>query len=178
MITKSLAHGLAILLATFCSASPAQDLTNDDRAIDSVLRESGAEPVKVAKALIKLMPTLTEHGQIEAAQHICNLLPDGEYALALCLFANPGLPAKVLAVFYVDVMNRDAHVMLPALLQVAKATDHPLHKDVMAVLVAFLKADFRDDWAKWDVGIHDYLAKVDGKEKPALKKANAKPEGK
>lgn len=120
---------------------------------------SNVNEMQTAGILLNMLPSLPEDGQIEAAEHISNLLPDKEYNRVLPLLTNPKLPETVLGVFMTDVMNRDDAVKLRAFLAVAKVPDHPFHEEALTDLQTFVDADYGTDWAKWSAAVEAYLAK-------------------
>lgn len=126
--------------------------------IDDVLRSS-ADEAQTAKILINMLPTLPAEGQEEAAQHISNLVLDEQYKDVLPLVKNPNLPEEVLDVFVTDLMNRDDTVKLPALLEIAKISNHPHHEEALTDLEIFLDEDFGNDFGRWETAMKAYLKK-------------------
>lgn len=126
--------------------------------IDQVLRSNVGE-TQTAKVLINMLPTLPEDGQVEAAQHIANLLPDSDYQSVLPTLLNPNTPESVSSVLFSDLMNRGDATKLNAFLEIAKVANHPNHEEALSDLQIFLDNDYGNDWAKWKTAITDYLAK-------------------
>ena len=126
--------------------------------IDQILR-ADVDETATAQLLINALPTLPPDGQAEAAQHISNLLLDKDYARVAPIVKNPNMPEEVLDVFVTDLMNRDDHVKLPVLLDIAKIPNHPHREESLSDLQIFLDEDYGADWAKWDAAMKTYLAK-------------------
>jgi hypothetical protein len=127
-----------------------------EKKIDQALGPNVNE-AQAAQILINMLPTLPPEGQVDAAQHISNLVLDQDYSRVLPLLRNPNLPEDVLDVFVTDLMNREDPVKLPALLEVAKIPNHPHHEEAKADLEIFLDQDHGNDWGKWDGAVKKYL---------------------
>src|SRR5205814_8807848 len=80
-------------------------ITDWEQRIDDVLTAKEEEDQK-AKRLLALLPNLPESGQVEAAQHLSNLLPDEEYAALAQTLTNDHTPEAVLDVLMTDILNR------------------------------------------------------------------------
>ena len=138
-------------------------LTEDDRKIDETLRmfpgNTDKDHTNTAQALINLLPTLSSDGQVEAAQHVSNLLSDEEYGRVMHIWRNPAFNSEVIDVFATDLMNREHKVMLPAMLDAVKMPNHPFHDEAKTTLEVFLDEDYGTDIAKWDKAMKDFLKK-------------------
>ena len=141
--------------------APANDaagkITNWEQRIDDVLTAEGEENKK-ARDLLGLLPNLPEDGQVEAAQHISNLLPDEEYASLAPTLTNAATPEAVLDVLMTDVLNRPNGVKLGTLLDVARAPNHPKAEEARDVLEVFVDENYGTDWAAWDAAVKKWLA--------------------
>lgn len=124
--------------------------------IDQVLRSNVTE-LQTAQILINMLPTLPEEGQVQAANHISNLLPDEDYTKVKPLLLNPNTPETVLSVFFTDMMNRSDSVKLRAFLDIAKISNHPFHDEALSDLQIFLGSDYGSDWVKWNAALESYL---------------------
>ncbi len=144
-------------------------MTEDDRKIDGVLKmfpgNSDQDNTNTAQALINLLPTLSTDGQVEAAQHISNLLSDADYGRVMHIWRNPNYNSEVLDVFATDLMNREHKVMLPAMLDAVKMPNHPYHDEAKSTLEVFLDEDYGSDTAKWEKAMQDFLKKEADEEK-------------
>jgi len=146
----SVGAGPAPAAAPF-DASPAWEST-----IDGILRSNVSE-TQMAQMLINILPTLPEDGQIEAANHIANLLPDSEYNSVRPLLLNSSLPESVLSVFFTDLMNRDDPTKLNAFLDIAQISNHPFQSEALSDLQIYVGDDYGTDWGKWKSAVDQYL---------------------
>ena len=137
-------------------ADPVQTLAPWEQKIEQALRADLGE-TETAQLLINLLPTIPGEGQVEAAQHISNLLLDKDYSRVLPLVKNPRLAQEVLDVFVSDLLNRTDSVKLPTLLEIAKQPNHPHQAEAISDLQIFLDEDHGNDWNKWDVSLKAYL---------------------
>jgi len=124
--------------------------------IDQILRSNASE-ADMAQMLINILPTLPEDGQIEAANHIANLLPDASYNSVRPLLLNASLPESVLSIFFTDLMNRDDPTKLNAFLDIAQMPNHPFHDEALSDLQIYVGDDYGTDWAKWKSAVTQYL---------------------
>jgi len=138
------------------TAASTDDAPAWESTIDGILRSNVSES-QMAQMLINILPTLPEDGQIEAANHIANLLPDSEYNSVRPLLLNPSLPESVLSVFFTDLMNRDDATKLNAFLDIAQIPNHPFQSEAQSDLQIYLGEDYGNDWAKIRSGITQYL---------------------
>jgi hypothetical protein len=139
-------------------AEPVQALAPWEQKIEQALRADLGE-TETAQLLINLLPTIPGEGQVEAAQHISNLLLDKDYNRVLPLVKNPRLSQDVLDVFVSDLLNRTDSVKLPTLLEIAKQPNHPHQAEAISDLQIFLDQDHGNDWNKWDGSVKAYLKK-------------------
>ena len=114
-----------------------------EQKIDDVLTGQEDEALK-AKRLLEIFPRLPEDGQVEAAQHISNLLPDEQFAEIAKLLLDPKTPEGVLDVFMTDLLNRPNGIKLDTLFDVARIPNHPKGEEARDVLEVFL------DDVDWD----------------------------
>ncbi len=127
-----------------------------ESTIDQILRSNVSEE-QMAQMLINILPTLPEDGQIEAANHIANLLPDSNYNSVRPLLLNANLPESVLSVFFTDLMNRDDTTKLNAFLDIAQIPNHPFHDEALSDLQIYVGDDYGTDWGKWQTAVDQYL---------------------
>lgn len=140
------------------SSSPDMDAETPawEKQIENTLSVSTDE-AQTAQALLNLLPTLPEEGQIEAANHIANLLPDEKYALVKPVLLNPAMPETVLSVFFTDLMNREDGLKLRTFLDIAKVPNHPFHEEALSDLQIYIGDDHGTDWTKWNAAVEQYL---------------------
>lgn len=122
---------------------PNAKIADWEQRIDDVLTGQEDEALK-AKKLLDVFDRLPEDGQVEAAQHISNLLPDEQYAELAKRLKDPKTPEAVLEVLMTDVLNRPNQLKLDALFDVARTTGHPKATEALDVLEVFL------DDVDWD----------------------------
>lgn len=134
-------------VAVVPNPSPAPDnggpITDWEQRIDDVLTSQEDETLK-AKKMLAMFPRMPEDGQVEAAQHISNLLPDDQYADLAKLLLDPKLPEEVLEVLMTDLLNRPNGLKLDNLFEIARMQNHPKGEEARDVLEVFL------DDVDWD----------------------------
>lgn len=126
------------------SGDPNAKIADWEQRIDDVLTGQEDEALK-AKKLLDVFDRLPEDGQVEAAQHISNLLPDEQYAELAKRLKDPKTPEAVLEVLMTDVLNRPNQLKLDTLFDVAREPGHPKGEEARDVLEVFL------DDVDWDV---------------------------
>jgi hypothetical protein len=131
-------------------------ITDWEEKIDEVLR-SNAETAAMGRTLLELLPRFPKAGQVEAAQHIANLLEDDDYAPLAKVLADPTMPEEVLDILLADLLNRPNALKLPALLSIARQTDHPQAREAKDLLELYLEEDFGSDWAQWETRMQAWL---------------------
>jgi hypothetical protein len=124
--------------------------------IEGILR-SNVTQGEMARMLINILPTLPEEGQVEAANHITNLLPDTDYGSVRPLLLNASLPESVLSVFFTDLMNRDDPTKLNAFLDIAQAPNHPFQAQALSDLQIYVGNDYGNNWTQWKSAVTQYL---------------------
>lgn len=152
--------------------TPPVVMTEDDRKIDDALQlfkgNSDQDHLNTAQALITLLPGLTKDGQVEASQHIVNLLPDEAWSAKLNhIWRNPAFNEDVIDVFATDLMNRDDKVKLPAMLEAIRIPNHHFNEEAKTTMQVFLDEDFGDDVGKWETAMKTFLKKAEQEEKEA-----------
>jgi len=136
---------------------PAGGPTNWEQRVDGILGSDQIDETKKAEELLALYPTLPEDGQLEAIQHISNLLPDDRYAAIAPLLTSAQTSEAVLEVLLTDLLNRPNELKLPTLLQIARTPDHPKAEDARDILEVFVDANHGNDWAQWETAVQKYL---------------------
>jgi len=124
--------------------------------LDEILGSDGDETQK-AKQMLAIFPSLPSEGQVEAAQHLSNLLPDSEYAPMGKMLTDTKLPDSVIDVLMVDLLNRPNAIKLPLLLDVARAPEHPKATEAKDLLELYLDEDYGTDWNKWQAKMQQWL---------------------
>jgi hypothetical protein len=108
--------------------------------------------------LLSLLPNLPEDGQVEAAQHLSNLLSDEDFNLLGPTLTNAAVAEAVLDVLMTDVLNRPNNLKLPALLEVARIPGHPKASEARDILEIFVDDNFGEDWAAWQAAVGKWMA--------------------
>ena len=138
------------------SAATTNLITEWNEKIDEALK-SGAEDREVAKTLLKSFPRFPKDGQVEAVQHISNLLPDEDYAELGKLMEDDKLPEEVLDELIMDLLNRPNKIMLPELVKVAKNPQHAKAGEAKDFLELYLEEDYGADWNLWQTKVDEWL---------------------
>ena len=131
-------------------------ITDWEEKLDEVLR-SDAETAAIGRTLLEWLPRFPAAGQVEAAQHIVNLLEDADYAPLAKVAADPATPEEVLDILLADLLNRPNALKLPALLSVARQTNHSKAGEAKDLLELYLEEDFGTDWAQWEARMQEWL---------------------
>jgi hypothetical protein len=124
--------------------------------INAIL-ESPDDNDQVALRLAGLVPTLPPDGQVEAAQHMVNLLDDENYQTALQMLVNPATPVEVREVIYSDILNRPNTVKLPALVAVVGTPGHSLRDEALGTLQIFVGEDLGNNPQAWSNAVQQFL---------------------
>jgi hypothetical protein len=127
-----------------------------EEKIDGVLTAQEEDGQK-AKRLLAMFPNLPEDGQVEAAQHISNLLPDEQYSSLAQALTNAAMPEAVLDVLMTDVLNRPNQIKLETLLDVARTPNHPKAEEARDVLEVFVDENYGEDWTAWKNAVEKWL---------------------
>jgi len=137
--------------------APAAGLITDwEQRIDKILTTEGNESAK-SKELLEMLPNLPEDGQVEAAQHLSNLLSDEEFKMLTPTFTNAAIAEPVLDVLMTDVLNRPNQLKLPALLDVARIPNHPKAEEARDILEVFVDENYGQDWNAWSAAVDKWL---------------------
>jgi hypothetical protein len=139
------------------AVSPVTPITNWEQRIDSILGSDNTDEAKKADELLALFPTLPEDGQLEAAQHISNLLPDEKYPAIAPMLTNAVTSEPVLDALLTDLLNRPDTLKLPMLLQIARIPEHPKASEARDILEVYVDENFGNDWPKWEAALQKYL---------------------
>lgn len=124
---------------------PSGKITDWEQRIDDVLTSQDDETLK-AKKMLAMFSRLPEDGQVEAAQHISNLLPDDQYADLAKLLLDPKMPEEVLEVLMTDLLNRPNGLKLDNLFEIARQNNHPKAEEARDVLEVFLDLEEGMEW--------------------------------
>lgn len=137
-----------------------------EAAINRLL-DSDEENDKVAAELAALAPTMPLEGQVEAVQHMVNLLDDEQYALARTMLLNPGLHPDLREVIFSDTLDRPNSIKLPILLALLGTAGHPLRAEAHTNLQAVVGRDLGQGSDPWVPVVQQFLAQEAAEEAEA-----------
>ena len=126
------------------------------QVIQGILMNDG-EPAMLSGRLASALPGLPLEGQMEAAQHMVNLLGDQEYAVAATVYFNSAIPEPVRRLVFEDFMNRPNAVKLPLLVRTLRERAHPMRNEALENLQVFIGRDEGDDPSRWEVAVSQTL---------------------
>lgn len=126
------------------------------RTINAILTDD-AEPSLLSGRLAAALPGMPLEGQLEAAQHMVNLLGDEEYATAETVYFNPSMAEPVRRLVFEDFMNRPNTLKLPLLVRTLRESGHPLRNEAIENLQVYLGRDEGADWTRWDAAVRETL---------------------
>ena len=135
------------------------------------LLDSDEENSKVAQDLASLIPTMPLEGQVEAVQHMVNLLEDDKYSLASNMLLNPAIHPDLRAVIWSDVLDRPNNVKMPVLLSLMNVPGHPARGEAHLKLQEALGRDFGGDAGLWSAPVQAFLAREAEEEAKAEEEA-------
>ncbi len=122
-------------------------------------RTSRLKPTDRARAIFAMIPTLPPQALARAAGQAVEQLPDADYpATALPVITNPQTHGQVLSVLFADLLERPDAITLPALLTIAKNSNHPFAPSALDDLCLLLNANHGTDWSRWDAAVRAKLA--------------------
>jgi len=112
-----------------------------------------------ARVILKMIPSLPPAALDTATHRAVEDLADADYAESLLpVILNPQTHGQVLSVLFSDLLERPEAVALPALLGIAKSANHPFAPAALDDLRLLLKADYANDWPRWNQAIREKLA--------------------
>jgi hypothetical protein len=127
-----------------------------EQRIDTLLTTPGDEAAK-SRELLAMLPNLPEDGQVEAVQHLSNLLADEDFKLLTPTLTNAAMAEAVLDVLMTDVLNRPNELKLPALLDVARIPNHPKAEEARDILEVYVDENYGEDWRAWKTAVDKWL---------------------
>ena len=123
-----------------------------DTALTTGVNEAGS-----AQMLLNALPGLPVAGQVEAAEHITNLLPDEMYASAGAYLTNAAIASDAREVLFSDLLHRPNSIKLAWLLEVARTPGLDQAAEARDTLELFLGEDYGVNWNVWSDKIHVWL---------------------
>ena len=128
-----------------------------EEKLDEILT-GGEDAAAKAQKLAVLYPNLPEGAQVEAVQHMINLLPDDRFtATAGPLVTNALTPSSVIDVLIADTFNRPNPVKLPVLADIVRIPEHPWRDQAKTLLELYVEHDYGEDWPAWDRAVQQWL---------------------
>jgi hypothetical protein len=128
------------------------------KTIHAILMDD-SEPAMLSGRLAAALPGMPVEGQLEAAQHMVNLLGDEEYTTAETVYFNPGMAEPVRRLVFEDFMNRPNTLKLPLLVRTLRDPMHPLRTEALENLQVFIGRDEGNDPAQWEASVRELLDK-------------------
>jgi hypothetical protein len=144
-------------ITTSSAARPPEPIEEPwQQAIHAILQNDGS-PAQLSGRLAATLPGMPLEGQLEAAQHMVNLLADEEYATAETVYLNPAMPESVRRLVFEDFMNRPNSLKLPLLVRTLRETGNPFRNEAMENLQVYIGRDEGEDWSRWDAAVRETL---------------------
>jgi hypothetical protein len=126
--------------------------------INSILTDA-AETSILSKRLAEVLKEFPLEGQLEAAQHMVNLLGDEDYFTAETVFFDNSISHQVRGVIFEDLMSRPNYVKLPLLVKTLRDFSHPLRREALENLQVYTGQDKDLDPQGWDLVVSEFLDK-------------------
>ena len=144
-------------ITTSSTAPPPEPIEEPwQQTINAILQNDGS-PTLLSGRLAAALPGMPLEGQLEAAQHMVNLLADEEYGTAEKVYLNPGMPQPVRRLVFEDFMNRPNSLKLPLLVRTLRETGHPMRREAIDNLQVYIGRDEGEDWLRWDAAVRETL---------------------
>jgi hypothetical protein len=144
------------ILSTNVTAAATNGMADWEDRIDEILG-ADTEVSDKAKKLLELFPKFPETGQVEAVQHLSNLLDDENYPAMGHYLTNMNMPASVLEALMDDALNRPNSMKLPLFLEVARNPNHPRASEAKDDLEFYLDEDYGTNWKLWEQKLQEWL---------------------
>lgn len=126
------------------------------KTINSILLDDG-DAALISERLAAVLPGMPLEGQMEAAQHMVNLLSDDRYFTAEAVYFNSAMADPVRRLVFEDFMNRPNTVKLPLLVRTVRETGHPFRTEALDNLQVYIGQDEGEDWTRWDAVVRKTL---------------------
>jgi hypothetical protein len=127
-----------------------------EQGIENVLMAE-FDTAQKAQKLLELYATLPAGGQVEAAQHLANLMPHTNFAGVAQIITNVLTSPDVIDVLAADLLNRPNKLKLPLLLEVARMPGHPWRNEAKQMVELYVQKDYGDDWGAWTHAVQKWL---------------------
>jgi hypothetical protein len=116
-------------------------------------------PREKAEALFAMFPRLEPGDQRKVALVALRQIGDADYEVAAPHLMNSTLDPQVLSVFMADALKRKNTLKMPALLELTRAEEHPLHAQARQLLGTYLGNDYGTNWTRWENRLAWWLSK-------------------
>jgi hypothetical protein len=145
-------------------------------AIDSILRDQSAGPDALAektRRLLELLGRLSPALQAEAAQHLVNFATDENPRALLEPLVDTApypdasrtpLEGAAYDILLLGLLQRADKIRLPALLQIARNSEHPRNAQALEYLQFVLETNHGPDWIQWQSSIDARLKSSAGRD--------------
>ena len=144
-------------ITTSSAAPPPEPIEEPwQQVIQGILMNDG-DPALLSGRLAAALSGMPPEGQLEAAQHMVNLLADEEYGTAEKVYLNPAMPEPVRRLVFEDFMNRPNSLKLPLLVRTLRETGHPMRREAIDNLQVYIGRDEGEDWLRWDAAVRETL---------------------
>ena len=96
-----------------------------------------------------------------ASDAVADAVKDDSFAVLKPLLLDPQLPEVARETFSLNLMDRPSAIRLPALLEMAQASNHPDSAEARDMLGIYLDRDLGNKWAAWQQAVEIELQKPD-----------------
>lgn len=132
--------------------------------IEAIVRRADVPDRLKARLLIQMLPGLPEEALAKAADEAASRLPDADYvAVMLPTVLDPRTHGLAMSVLFADLMERPDAITLPALVTIARNSEHPYAPSARDNLALLLGQDFGGDWSAWEKEIRARLTQPGGR---------------
>ncbi len=154
--TKPVATATTAPTTAETAANDTGVITEWEQKIEDTLGNS-SEPEAAGKAILAMFPRLPQEGQIAAAQHIANLLPNEDFGGFASYLTNSATSSEVFDIIFADLLNRPNSIKLPSLLSVARSGKPEQASEAKDFLEVFIGEDYGSDWNLWSQKVQEWL---------------------
>jgi hypothetical protein len=141
------------------NAAPSEEAWS--QVIDTVLRDNSDAREK-SRRMLQMLPHLQAALQAEAAQHLVNFATDSAPENVVEPLLNASTDHSAQGVLLLGLLQRADKIRLPALLQIARNSEHAKHADALRYLHFLLESDDPADSAAWEARIEARLKPASG----------------
>ncbi|MES2569757.1 MAG: hypothetical protein V4710_06835 [Verrucomicrobiota bacterium] len=128
-----------------------------EERMERITRSTALSEAAKAHELLRILKTLPEEGLDLATHEAISRLPDKDYTAALGLLIDPQTHGRILAVLFADLLERPDPITLPALLSIARISNHPFAAQASDNLGLLLGKHFGTNWLRWESEIRQAM---------------------